>query len=124
MATFLDRVQIGVGMLHYNVPEAERTDAYRANYTRLVVAQFGSGVREDIRTRVFGVPNPPNEIPAVLAAATAAEVESKTLTQAKLTINAVDQVESKKPGPEDQADAINRLQQQLEEVLALSLIHI
>ena len=56
VATFLDRVQIGVDMLHYNVPEAERTDAYRANYTRLVVAQFGSGVREDIRARVFGVP--------------------------------------------------------------------
>ena len=120
VATFLDRVQIGVDMLHYNVPEAERTDAYRANYTRLVVAQFGSGVREDIRTRVFGVPNPPAEIPAVLAAATAAEAESKTLTQAKLTINAVDQIEEKDTGSEDQTDAISKLQQQLEEVLAIT----
>ena len=120
VATFLDRVQIGVDMLHYNVPEAERTDAYRANYTRLVVAQFGSRVREDIRTRVFGVPNPPAEIPAVLAAATAAEAESKTLTQAKLTINAIDQEESKEPGPKDPTEAINGLQQQLEEVLAIT----
>ena len=108
-------------MLHYNVPEAERTDAYRANYTRLVVAQFGSGVREDIRTRVFGVPNPPAEIPAVLAAATAAEAETKTLTQAKLTINAVDQVEEKDTSSEDQTDVISKLQQQLEEVLACLL---
>lgn len=120
VATFLDRVQIGVDMLHYNVPEAERTAAYRANYTRLVVAQFGSGVREDIRARVFGVPNPPAEIPAVLAAATAAEAESKTLTQAKLTINAVDQEEDKEPATEDPSEAISRLQQQLEEVLAIT----
>ena len=43
VATFLDRVQIGVDMLHYNVPEAERTDAYRANYTRLVVNSSAVG---------------------------------------------------------------------------------
>ena len=52
-----------------------------------------------------------------MAAATAAEAES---TQAKLTINAVDQVESKEASTEDQSDAINRLQQQLEEVLAIT----
>ena len=86
MVTFLDRVQIGVDMLQYNVPEADRNAAYRAKYVCLVVPQFGSGVREDIKTRVFGVPEPPATIPAVLMAATAEEAKSKTLTQAKLEV--------------------------------------
>ena len=41
---FLDRVKIAVDMLHYNVAEAQRDDAFRQGYQRLVIAQFGSGV--------------------------------------------------------------------------------
>ena len=73
-----------------------------------------------IRDRGIWSTQPPAEIPAVLAAATAAEAESKTLTQAKLTINAVDQIEEKDTGSEDQTEVISKLQQQLEEVLAIT----
>ena len=62
-------------MLHYNVEEADRNAAFRASYTRLVIAQFGGGVTDEIREQVFGVPNPPATIADVLAAATAVENE-------------------------------------------------
>ena len=68
---FLDRVKIAVDMLHYNVQEADRNAAFRAGYQRLVIFQFGSGVNDEIREQIFGVPNPPDTIAAVLAAATA-----------------------------------------------------
>ena len=41
---FMDRVKIAVDMLHYNVTEANRNQAFRESYTRLVIAQFGGGV--------------------------------------------------------------------------------
>ena len=71
----MDRVKIAVDMLHYNVPEAQRDDAFRQGYQRLVIAQFGSGVNDEIREQIFGVPDPPATIAAVLAAATAVENE-------------------------------------------------
>ena len=37
---FLDRVKIAVDMLHYNVAEADRDQAFRDGYTRLVIAQL------------------------------------------------------------------------------------
>ena len=86
---FLDRVKIAVDMLHYNVQEADHNTAFRAGYTRLVIAQFGGGVNSDIREQVFGVPNPPDTIAAVLAAATAVENE-KHSKATKLVINQVD----------------------------------
>ena len=85
---FLDRVKIAVDMLHYNVEEANRDQAFRDGYTRLVIAQFGSGVNAEIRQQIFGVPNPPETIAAVLAAATA--VENETHPKAtKLVINPI-----------------------------------
>ena len=65
VGSFLDRVKISVDMLHYNVPEANRNQAYREAYTRLVIAQFGSGLHEEIREKVFGVANPPATLAAV-----------------------------------------------------------
>ena len=49
-------------MLHYNVAEADRNAAFRAGYTRLVIAQFGGGVNDEIREQIFGVPNPPPQV--------------------------------------------------------------
>ena len=63
-------------MLHYNVREEDRNAAYRESYERMVIAQFGGGLVEDVREKVFGVPTPPNTIGAVLTAVTAAEAEN------------------------------------------------
>ena len=73
----MDRVKVAVSILHYNVAKADRNAAFRAGYARLVVAQFGSGLSEELRSKVFGVPNPPATIAGVLAAITAAEAERK-----------------------------------------------
>ena len=90
----MDRVKIAVDMLHYNVPEAQRDDAFRQGYQRLVIAQFGSGVNDEIREQIFGVPDPPATIAAVLAAATAVENE-KHSKASKLIVNQVE--DEKKP---------------------------
>ena len=88
LASFMDRVKLAVSMLHYNVAEADRNAAFRDQYSRLVVAQFSLGLSEELRSKVFGVPNPPATIAGVLAAATAAEAESNP-TGTKLVIGAV-----------------------------------
>ena len=122
VGSFLDRVKISVDMLHYNVPEANRNQAYRDAYTRLVIAQFGSGLHEDIREKVFGVAVPPATLAAVLTAATAVENE-KHSKATKLVVNLVDEKEKKedpKPKEEEQDDPITVLQKQMEEVLAIS----
>ena len=74
-AAFMDRVKIAVDMLNYNVPEAERNAAFRQGYAPMVVAQFRGGLQEDLRAKVFGIPNPPAAIEAALTAASAAEAE-------------------------------------------------
>ena len=53
------------------------------------MAQFGSGLSEELRSKVFGLPNPPATIAGVLAAATAAEAK-RNPTGTKLVIGAVD----------------------------------
>ena len=50
---FLDRVKIAVDMLHYNIAEAQRDDGFWQGYQRLVIAQFGSGVNDDIREQII-----------------------------------------------------------------------
>ena len=75
VGSFMDPVKVAVSMLNYNVPKADRNAAFRKGCTRMVVAQFGSGISEGLRGKVFGVPNPPATIKAALTAATAAEAE-------------------------------------------------
>ena len=58
----------------------------------MVIAQFGGGLKDEIKSKVFGVPTPPNTIADVLKAATAAEAESRPSVQNKLTVNAVAEV--------------------------------
>ena len=58
-AAFMDRVQIAVDMINYDVPEADRNPAYYQGYVRMVIAQFGGGLKEEIKSKVFGVPTPP-----------------------------------------------------------------
>ena len=97
VAQFMDRVKVSVDMLHYNVVEADRNNAFRETYSRLVVAQFGGGIQESIRQVVFGVPIPPNTIQGVLEAATAAEAEHSS----KLTklVNQIEEGELTNPTP-------------------------
>ena len=125
---FMDRVKIAVDMLHYNVTEANRNQAFRESYTRLVIAQFGGGVSEDIRERVFGVAEPPNTIEGVLTAASAIENE-KHSRASKLVVHLVEdngataapvaaEPEKEKPGPE--AQSLEDLQKQMSEVLAIA----
>ena len=122
-AAFMDRVQIAVDMMNYAVDEADRNDAYYAGYVRMVIAQFGGGLKEEIKSKVFGVPTPPNTIADVLKAATAAEAESRPSVQNKLTVNAVAEVTSEKEPDqteEDPKDPIAELTKQIGEVLAIT----
>ena len=118
---FLDRVKIAVDMLHYNVAEAQRDNAFRQGYQRLVIAQFGSGINDDIREQIFGVPDPPATIAAVLAAATAVENE-KHSKASKLVVN---QIEEDKPKEENKSDSSDlekkcqKLEKQMKEILAI-----
>ena len=121
----MDRVQIAVDMMNYGVDEADRNDAYYAGYVRMVIAQFGGGLKEEIKSKVFGVPTPPNTIADVLKAATAAEAESRPTVQNKLTVNAVAEVTSENasdPTEEDPKpnDPIVELTKQIGEVLAIT----
>ena len=124
-AAFMDRVQIAVDMMNYDVPEADRNPAYYQGYVRMVIAQFGGGLKEETKSKVFGVPTPPNTIADVLKAATAAEAESRPTVQNKLTINAVAEVskeshEGKEEEEETPKDPISELSKQIGEVLAIS----
>ena len=118
----MDRVKLSVDMLHYNITEANRNQAYRDAYTRLVIAQFGSGLHEEIREKVFGVATPPATLAEVLQAATAIENE-KHAKATKLVVNVVGEDKEKdKPKTEEEGkdDPIAVLQLQMEEVLAIS----
>ena len=123
---FLDRVKIAVDMLHYNVAEADRNQAFRDGYARLVIAQFGGGVNSKIREQVFGVPNPPNTIADVLTAATAIENE-KNPKATKLVINQVDsenpQQDKEKEDNKNEMTSIAKeceeLKKQMNEILSI-----
>ena len=116
------QVKIAVDMLHYNVPEAQRDNAFRQGYQRLVIAQFGSGVDDEIKEQIFGVPDPPATIAAVLAAATAVE-NKKHSKVSKLIVNQVE--DEKKPKEEDKSDSselemkCEKLEKQMKEILAI-----
>ena len=116
---FLDRVKIAVDMLHYNVPEDQRNAAFRASYTRLVIAQFGSGISDDIREQVFGVAVPPNTIAGVLTAATAIENE-KHSKATKLVINNIENEKKETPESESIEQKCEKLEKQMKEVLMIN----
>ena len=118
VGSFLDRVKIAVDMLHYNVPEADRNQAFRDSYTRLVIAQFGSGINDEIREQVFGVAVPPNTIQGVLTAATAIENE-KHSKATKLVINNVEDSATGKPEPSELEKKCDQLEKQMKEILAI-----
>ena len=61
----------------------------------MVVAQFWGGLHEDIRAKVFGIPNPPATIEAALTAASAAKAEK---TNQKLVFSLVDETQKDKEG--------------------------
>ena len=123
VASFMDRVKVAVSMLHYNVAEADRNAAFREQYARLVVAQFGSGLSEELRSKVFGVPNPPATIAGVLAAATAAEAE-RNPTGTKLVIGAIEGEDSvtqpTKTESKEEEHLVERIVAKVEDVLAIS----
>ena len=87
------------------------------------VAQFGSGLSEELRSKVFGVPNPPATIAGVLAAATAAEAE-RNPTGTKLVVGAVevDGTDPKpdKPDPKSEDNMVDGIVAKVEDVLAIS----
>ena len=62
-AAFMDRVQIAVDMMNYAVEEADRNPAYYEGYVRMVIAQFGGGLKVEIKSKVFGVPTPLTPLP-------------------------------------------------------------
>ena len=58
VGSFMDRVKISVDMLHYNVTEANRNQAYRDAYTRLVPVSCCSPKRQQLE---FFVPKKTKE---------------------------------------------------------------
>ena len=56
----MDRIQLAVDMLHYNVPAADKAEQpYQDSFARLVKAHFGAGLRPEIGKVVLGVTNLP-----------------------------------------------------------------
>ena len=88
-----------------------------------MVTQFSSGLSEELRSKVFGVPNPPATIAGVLAAATAAEAE-RNPTETKLVIGAIESNEEEtkedKPDPKTEDHMVERIVAKVEDVLAIS----
>ena len=82
----------------------------------MVVAQFKSGISEEIRGKVFGVPNPPATIAAALTATTTAEAEKTPL---KMLIGVVDNKETKEDKQEEEDTVIERMVK-IVDVLAIS----
>lgn len=78
---------------------------------------------EELRSKVFGVPNPPATIEGVLAAATAAKVK-RNLTGTKLVIRAVEAEEGsqndEKSAPKTEDCMVDRIVAKVEDCLAIS----
>ena len=116
-AAFMDRVKITVDMLNYNVPEADRNASFRQGYARMVVAQFGGGLHEDLRAKVFGVPNPPATIDDALTAASAAEAEK---TNQKLVVSLVEEAPKEDAGSAAEMTELEKIAKGVQDVLAIS----
>ena len=117
-AAFMDRVKIAVDMLNYNVPEADRNAAFRQGYVRMVVAQFGGGLHEDLRAKVFGVPNPPATIDGALTAASAAEAEK---TNHKLVVSLVEETTSTDDtANKEEMSELEKISKGVQDVLAIT----
>lgn len=112
----MDRMKISVDMLNYNVPEAERNSAFQQGNARLVVAQFGGGLHEDLRAKVFGIPNPPATIEDALVAASVAKAER---TNQKLVVSLVEESNKEDTGSSELSD-LEKNATGVQEVLAIS----
>lgn len=114
--SFMDRVKV-VLMLNYNVPKADRNAAFREGYTQLVVAQFMLGISEDLRGKVFGVPNTPATIEAALTAATAAKAEK---APGKMVVGVVKDSNAESQKKDEEGTLVKRTLKKVEDVLAIS----
>ena len=116
-AAFMDRVKIALDMLNYNVPEADRYAAFREGYARVVVAQFGGGLHEDLRAKVFGIPNPSTTIEDALTAASAAEAEK---SNQKLVVSLVDETQKEDNDQATEMTKLEKIAMGVQDVLAIS----
>ena len=73
-AAFLDRVRIGLDLKNYAVVN-KQAPAYLAQLTTDTRLFFLAGVKEELRQRVVGVPNAPENMVDILAIVRAAEAE-------------------------------------------------
>ena len=81
------------------------------------LAQFRSGISEELREKVFGVPNPPQNIEAALTATTAAEVKK---TPTKMVIGVIEDSTDDDKKREEEDTVVERMVKQVEDVLAIS----
>ena len=117
---FMDRVKNAVNMLNYNIPEANRDAAFQDMQTRMIIAQFGSGVVDYIRDRIFGTTEPPDTVIELQNMAAAIEAEKQAGKPTKL-VGAVEEGEIvETAAPTVDTTAFEELASQVKDVLAIT----
>ena len=76
VSTFYDRVRLAVDEKNYKTTEAEKTvAAYQKSLAEDTKIFLLAGLKDDLRNRVLGVPNPPDSLTDVMTILRAAEAE-------------------------------------------------
>ena len=105
---FYDRVRLAVEKKNYNVADANRDDAYRAQMREDIRTFLICGLRKEYQERVLGVANPPETLEEIMEVIQVAEKEYQTQIRA---ISALQEGETpiKSEEHEDGASSINAI---------------
>ena len=97
VSAFHDRVRLGVDRKNYMVAAADRDDAFRATMVRDIKMFLLAGLKEELRTRVLGVPNAPDDLEELLTVLRKAEAEMSSKKLPVLQVNHEQQLQKHIP---------------------------
>ena len=107
VSAFYDRVRLAVQKKNYNVPEADRNDAYRAQMREDIRTFLICGLRKEYQERVLGVANPPDTLEGIMSTVRAAEKEYDTQMKAMAALGG--ETMEEKPHQEEEGYSINAI---------------
>ena len=105
VSSFYDRVRLAVEKKNYNVPAADRNDAYRAQMREDIRTFLICGLRKEYQERVLGVANPPDTLEEIMSTVRAAEKEYDTQVKAMAALG--DKTQENRTSEEEEGPMIS-----------------
>jgi hypothetical protein len=121
VSEFHDRCVVAVDRMNHTYTEQQKqAPGYQVHFTSLLFTFLASGIREEIRSRTLGAPNPPRTADALLTAAKSVESEVARSKKQKVVLE-VAQCRQSQQGNDDGGNRFPTSIEELRDMMAVMI---